>query len=187
MYSWASGACLLLAAAWAQAQAPACLTATPAPTSAKVTYGGTTPPATAGIEKIMAKCVRLNYGGGPLWTTADAKGGITCEGKNVMVDYTAANAAFNNVKLEAYTPASCARAQAAPSGPPPAPSGTVLIYYDNTMDLASMTLTGTSANCYNVNYGGSPLWFPKSALGYRTGFVGNPVGLDYSQRRSTAC
>src|SRR6266851_4801231 len=99
MSSWVSGACMLLAATWAQAQVPACLTATPAPKTAKVVYGGSTPPATAGIEKIMAKCVRLNYGGGALWTTADAKGGITCEGNNVVVNYNAANSAFNGVKL----------------------------------------------------------------------------------------
>src|SRR6266850_7728045 len=111
MSSWASGACMLLAATWAHAQAPACLTAKPAPTSAKIVYGGSTPSATAGIEKIMAKCVRLNYGGGALWTTADAKGGITCEGNNVVVNYGAANSAFNGVKVKEFTPAACEPAQ----------------------------------------------------------------------------
>ena len=185
--SIATSACLLLAASWAQAQVPACLSASPAPTSAKIVYGGNIAPVNAPIEKIAPPCVRLNYSGSALWTTADAKGGISCDGKNVVVDYNAASKAFNGQNLRQYTPAACGPAQAAPSGAPPAPSGKVNIYYGKTIDMASVPLVSATSDCFQVDYSGNKMWFPKSAYAYRADFVGNPAGLDYNARRSTAC
>lgn len=188
MSSWTSGACMLLAATWAQAQAPACLTATPAPTTAKIVYGGSAAPVNAPIDKITPTCVRLNYSGNALWTTANAAGGISCVGNAVQVDYTAASKAFNGMNVKNYMPAACAPAQPAPSGPPPAAAGsTVNVYYGKTIDMATVPLVGATADCYEINYGGNKMWFPKTALGYRTEFAGNPVGLDYNARRSTPC
>jgi len=76
-----------------------------------------------------------------------------------------------------------------PSGPPPVASGpTVKIYYGKTLKmLATAPLVEVTAVCYQINYGGRPLWFPKSALGYRSDFPGNPVALDYNARRNTPC
>jgi hypothetical protein len=150
-------------------------------------YGGSTPAATAGIEKIMPKCVRLNYSGGALWTTADAKGGITCEGNNVVVNYNAANSAFNGIKVKEFTPAACEAAQPVPTTPPTATGPKVNVYYGKTIDMASVPLVGQTADCYEISYSGNKMWFPKSALAYRTDFVGNPAGLDYNARRSTPC
>ena len=81
-----------------------------------------------------------------------------------------------------------ALAQPVPSGPPPVASGsTVKIYYGKTIDMATVPLVAVTTDCYQVSYGGNNMWFPKSALGYRTEFAGNPVGLDYNARRSTPC
>ena len=79
-------------------------------------------------------------------------------------------------------------AQSAPLGQPPEATGpTVKMYYGKTIDMATTSLVKVTADCYQINYGGNNMWFPKSALGYRSDFAGNPVGLDYNARRSTPC
>lgn len=170
------------------APASVCLDAKPAPTSALITYNGGAYPITVPIEQILPNCIRLNYGGNALWTTANAAGGVGCVGNTVQVDYTAANMAFNGMHIRASMPAQCAPPQPAPPGPPPVATGsTIKIYYGKTIDMAIVPLVSASAQCYQVDYSGNKMWFPPSALGYRTEFAGNPVGLDYNARRSTPC
>ena len=55
------------------------------------------------------------------------------------------------------------------------------------MDMVSVPLVGATAECYQISYSGNKMWFPKSALAYRSEFEGNPVGLDYNARKMAAC
>ena len=157
------------------------------PTSGLVTYGGKIKPVKIKIEKIMLVCIRFNYGGGAMWTKASAAGGISCVGKNVQIDYGKANSAFNGIKLRKFTPAACGPKKAPPKSAPVPKGSKINIYYGKTVDMASVPLRKTSAKCIEISYGGNKMWFPKSAYKYRSNFVGNPPGLNYSARRSTPC
>jgi len=75
----------------------------------------------------------------------------------------------------------------APSAPPVALGSSVNIYYGKTIPMAAVPLVKVTANCYEVSYGGIKMSFLKSALGYRTDFPGNPVGLDYEARQLKPC
>ena len=70
---------------------------------------------------------------------------------------------------------------AAPSNP------TVMIYYGNSSDMATVPLINASSDCYQVDYSGNSYWFPKSAMAKRPDFPGSPSGLDYKARRRTPC
>lgn len=165
---------------------PPCLAANP--TSATVSYGGSIKPVSVQIEKIIPNyCIRFNYGGNGMWTTANADGGLSCKGPAVQIDYNLANSAFNGMLIRQFTPAGCGPTQSPPAGAPPAPSGSVYVFYGKTTDMASVPLTSTSAACYRINYSGNNMWFPKSAYAYRSVFLGNPAGLDYNDRKFSAC
>jgi hypothetical protein len=68
-----------------------------------------------------------------------------------------------------------------------AQSERVNIYYGKTRDMASAPLMEQTSDCYKINYGGEPLWFPKFAMAPRSEFPGSPPGLDYNARRNSPC
>jgi hypothetical protein len=183
----ATGLALLGTAGSAMATDPACLSH---PSSVIITYGGQNiAPYSSRINQIIpGYCVAFEYGGGPLWTTM-VGGGISCNGDQVRVDYRTANHAFNNFRIHTDAPAACGPAQAAPAGPPPelTAGGRVNMYYGPSTDMYSAPVMAVSAACYKINYGGNVMWFPKSALAYRTELRGRPPGLDYNARRDSAC
>jgi hypothetical protein len=157
-------------------------------TSGLVTYGTSTQTATVKIEKVIPNyCVRFNYSGNAMWTTANEKGGLSCKGPQLVIDYNLANTAFNGVTLRQFTPAACGQPQQASLGAPPAPTDSMYVYYGKTTDMHSVKIKGTTTACYQINYSGNSVWFPKSAYAYRADFVGNPPGLDYNARKYSAC
>lgn len=170
------------------------------PPTAMVWHEGNPPtkPLPWTIAKIIpGYCIMIGVPKFSFWTTLDAKGGVTCNGKVPYIDFNKAFGRLSGIRTYHFVPAECGPPFNCPHNktPPERGPGPVYVQYppptfpsgNGYTPIAQVEITSVSNACYKVDYSGFPLWFPKAALKYDCALRSIPAALDYTMRRDKPC
>jgi hypothetical protein len=154
-----------------------------------INYSGSENTHKAKVEYVSpGYCVGIHISGSIMYTTLDQAGGLSCERSMVQVDwFDLANSAFNGFGMRKFVPAECGPVQDCVDTATANVGERSYIYYDAGIEMANVKISSVNDKCYTMDYGGSPIWFPLSALQPRCNLLGAPAAFDYELRSSDPC
>jgi hypothetical protein len=137
-------------------------------TNAIVTFGGAAGEASVPVLQVVKSknCLQISYSGASAWVKPSA---LSCRGDTIL-------AAYGTFDFQEVAPPTCMADPPAPCPTSPPDAITVLsdvnIFYNTQMPLLRVSIMTIYENCYEVNYSGASLWFPKSQLIWACGLPG---------------